>query len=167
MVLSIVAFLTACALAGPGVLKGIQRADWTQQKPTWWLCAETRSSDPVVVGPALRELLRRYETGSLPDQRVRQLALQGLRYRDAGAPCVLWNGEYGNFLDIAWARGLTEEQRRNYSENAVGLWFHGPSQRNFAGDPRESNVSSPAACRRASRPGRRAAGRCAGTGGCR
>ena len=106
-------------LAGYRYVRSLTPEQLVSYKPTWWLMWDTRSSDAAVVGPVLRELLSRYEAGSLPDSTVQAIARQGLHYRDQGAPCVLWNWEYGNFLDIAWARGLlSAQERRHYAETA-------------------------------------------------
>jgi hypothetical protein len=104
--------------------------------PTWWLVRQTRDSNPAVVGPVLRELLLRFESGQLSDRDVHALASQGLQYRDSGAPCGMWNCEYGSLLDIAWARSLlTQAERDSYADNSVGLWWSGPSMRTYEGAP--------------------------------
>lgn len=132
-----IGLLVAGGVAGGYAAKEAAAAvDWIAHKPTWWLVRDTRGRDPARVGMVLRELLARLEAGALSDETLLRVALQGLDYRDNGAPCGRWHFGYGNLLDAAWKRGLlNREDARNYAVNAVGLWWHGPGMRTYAGAP--------------------------------
>lgn len=126
----------ACALLliGGALIAASQHSrlaavQWIHYRPTSWLMHDTTSTDPKVVGPALRELLRRYDHGQLSWEDVVLLAEQGFEYLQTGPPSGLWNREFGNFIDLAILLGLfPEDQKRRYLANSAGLYWEGPNQ---------------------------------------
>lgn len=128
--------MTAVGLTVPSARARLATVDWNDHKPTWWLVRETRSTDLYTAWPALSELLARFDRGEISDETVLRLAVQALDYRDNGAPCGQWPLEFGNFVDLAWERGLlTQEQKFHYAFNAAGVWWSGPNMRKFPGAP--------------------------------
>ena len=109
----------AVALAGVVFLL-VSGTGWNDRKPTWLLVGEARVLGTTRAGPALTELLTRFNTGNLDDETMKELVSVALdRQADRSRP---WTPEWGDVVEAADANGLLDHAQLNtYVMNASPL----------------------------------------------
>ncbi|MCC6908352.1 MAG: hypothetical protein IT430_10460 [Phycisphaerales bacterium] len=128
--------LTAITL-GVRLVQRFDRINWTAHKPVAWLAFRAGSARTTVAESALKELIRRADSGGVSDADLTELARRGLAHQeDAAAP---WQPLWGTLVEEAIGRGLlTEDERRDYLRRCLEYSMalqHPRYSQSFSGGP--------------------------------